>query len=68
MISIRLLKELLQIWEFSGYDSFKEEIRELGLLKKGFTVDEIRRTILNDEDIMDGYIKISDYEVKEISK
>jgi len=66
MISIKILKRLLEIWESFGYEAFKLEIKELGLLKEGFTITEIRKTILEDKEIMDGYIQISAYEVKEI--
>ncbi len=66
MIDIRTLKWLLEVWESFGYESFKLEIKELGLLKKGFTITEIRKTILENSDIMDGYIQVSAYEVKEI--
>jgi len=66
MISMKTLKRLLEVWESFGYDAFKLEIKELGLLKKGFTVTEIRKTILENSEIMEGYIKVSAYEVKEI--
>ena len=66
MIATRTLKWLLEVWESFGYDAFKLEIKELGLLKKGFTITEIRKTILQDSEIMDGYIHVSAYEVKEI--
>lgn len=66
MIQVRTLKWLLEVWETFGYEAFKLEIKELGLLKKGFTVTEIRKTILEDSEIMEGYIQVSAYEVKEI--
>lgn len=66
MISVRTLKWLLEVWETFGYEAFKLEIKELGLLKKGFTITEIRKTILEDSEIMEGYIQISAYEVKEL--
>jgi hypothetical protein len=66
MISMSTLKWLLEVWESFGYDSFKLEIKELGLLKKGFTITEIRKTILENSEIMEGYIQVSAYEVKEI--
>ena len=66
MIAIRTLKWLLEVWESFGYDSFKLEIKELGLLKKGFTITEIRKTILENSEIMDGYIQVSAFEVKEL--
>lgn len=66
MISIKTLKWLLEVWESFGYESFKLEIKELGLLKEGFTITEIRKTILEDKEIMDGYIQVSAYEVKEV--
>jgi|GEM_PF-4816303 len=66
MIATKTLKWLLEVWESFGYESFKLEIKELGLLKKGFTITEIRKTILEDSEIMDGYIQVSAFEVKEI--
>lgn len=66
MIEMRTLRRLLEIWEGLGYDSFKEEIREIGLLKKGFTITEIRKTILEDRELMENYIQVSAYEVREI--
>ena len=66
MISVRTLKWLLEVWETFGYEAFKLEIKELGLLKKGFTITEIRKTILEDSEIMEGYIQVSAYEVKEL--
>lgn len=67
MIETKTLKWLLEVWESFGYEAFKLEIKELGLLKKGFTITEIRKTILEDSEIMDGYIQVSAFEVKEIS-
>lgn len=66
MLSVRTLKWLLEVWETFGYEAFKLEIKELGLLKKGFTITEIRKTILEDSKIMEGYIQVSAYEVKEL--
>ena len=66
MISVRTLKWLLEVWEAFGYEAFKLEIKELGLLKKGFTVTEIRKTILENSEIMAGYIQVAAYEVKEL--
>lgn len=66
MIQVRILKWLLEVWETFGYEAFKLEIKELGLLKKGFTITEIRKTILEDSEIMEGYIQISVYKVKEL--
>ncbi len=65
MIDIKTLKWLLEVWESFGYEAFKLEIKELGLLKKGFTITEIRKTILEDSEIMDGYVQVSAYKVKE---
>jgi len=65
MISTRTLKWLLEVWEIFGYEAFKLEIKELGL-NKDFTITEIRKTILEDSEIMEGYIQVSAYEVKEI--
>lgn len=65
MISVRTLR-LLEVWETFGYEAFKLEIKELELLKKGFTITEIRKTILEDSEIMEGYIQVSAYEVKEL--
>ena len=63
MIETRILKRLLEIWESLGYDAFKLEIKELGLLKKGFT---IKKVILEDNEIMNGYVQVSSFIVKEI--
>ncbi|MEV9527046.1 hypothetical protein AB0W38_00445 [Aliarcobacter butzleri] len=63
---MRTLRRLLEIWEGLGYDSFKAEIREIGLLKKGFTITEIRKTILEDRELMENYIQVSAYEVRAI--
>ncbi len=67
MIETRVLKRLLEIWESLGYDAFKLEIKELGLLKKGFTIKEIKKVILEDNEIMNGYVQVSSFIVKEIS-
>ena len=66
MIETRILKRLLEIWERLGYDSFKLEIKELGLLKKGFTIKQIKKVILEDNEIMNGYVQVSSFIVKEI--
>ena len=67
MIETRILKRLLEIWESLGYDAFKLEIKELGLLKKGFTIKQIKKVILEDNEIMNGYVQVSSFIVKEIS-
>lgn len=67
MIETRILKRLLEIWESLGYDAFKLEIKELGLLKKGFTIKQIKNVILEDNEIMNGYVQVSSFIVKEIS-
>ncbi len=67
MIETKILKRLLEIWESLGYDAFKSEIKELGLLKKGFTVKQIKQSILEDNEIMNGYVQVSSFIVKEIS-
>ena len=64
MIEIKTLKWLLKVWESFGYKAFKLELKELELLKKGFTIIEIRKTILEDSEIMAGYIQISAFDVK----
>ena len=66
MIEMRVLKWLLEVWESFGYEAFKLEIKELGLLQKGFTITEIRKTILEDSEIMDGYIQVTAFEVKQV--
>ncbi len=66
MIETRILKRLLEIWESLGYDAFKLEIKELGLLKKGFTIKQIKKVILEDNEIMNGYVQVSSFIVKEI--
>ncbi|MGB3751449.1 MAG: hypothetical protein WA945_07755 [Arcobacteraceae bacterium] len=66
MIATKTLQWLLEVWESFGYEAFKLEIKELGLLNKGFSVTEIRQTILESSEIMEGYIKVSAFEVKEI--
>lgn len=66
MIETKTLQWLLEVWESFGYEAFKLEIKELGLLKKGFTLTEIRRTILEDSELMDGYVQVSAFEVKEL--
>ena len=67
MIETRVLKRLLEIWESLGYDAFKLEIKELGLLKKGFTIKQIKKVILEDNEIINGYVQVSSFIVKEIS-
>jgi hypothetical protein len=66
MIETKVLKRLLEIWESLGYDAFKLEIKELGLLKKGFTIKQIKKVILEDNEIMNGYIQVSSFIVKEV--
>ena len=66
MIETRILKRLLEIWESLGYDAFKLEIKELGLLKKGFTIKQIKKVISEDNEIMNGYVQVSSFIVKEI--
>ena len=66
MIETRILTRLLEIWESLGYDAFKLEIKELGLLKKGFTIKQIKKVILEDNEIMNGYVQVSSFIVKEI--
>ena len=39
MIETKTLKWLLEVWETFGYGAFKLEIKELGLLQKGFTIN-----------------------------
>jgi len=66
VIETRILKRLLEIWESLGYDAFRLEIKELGLLKKGFTIKQIKKVILEDNEIMNGYVQVSSFIVKEI--
>jgi hypothetical protein len=66
MIETKTLIWLLKVWEIFGYEAFKLESKELGLLKKGFTVTQIRKTILEDSEIMYQYIKVSAFEVRKI--
>lgn len=66
MIATKTLLWLLEVWESFGYEAFKLEIKELGLLKEGFTITEIRKTILEDKELMYEYIQISAYAVKRI--
>lgn len=66
MIETKILEWLLEIWEAFGYEFFKLETKELGLLKKGFTITEIRKTILEDSEIMHEYIQVSAFEVSKI--
>lgn len=66
MIDLKTLKWLLEVWESLGYEAFKLEIKELELLKKGFTITEIRKTILKDSELMYEYIQISAFEVRKI--
>lgn len=66
MIDVKTLRWLLEVWESFGYDAFKLEIKELGLLKKGFTITEIRKTILEDRELMNEYIQESAFEVRKI--
>lgn len=57
MIDNKTLRWLLEVWENFGYESFKLEVKEIGLLKKGFTITEIRKTILEDSELMHDYIQ-----------
>ncbi len=66
MIETKTLKWLLEVWESLGYKAFKLEVKELGLLKKGFTISEIRRTILDDREIMEEYIQLSAFEIQQL--
>lgn len=66
MIETKTLIRLLEIWEAFGYGAFKIEIKELGLLKKGFTITQIRKTILEDSELMYKYIQVSAFEVRRI--
>lgn len=66
MIDVKTLKWLLEVWESFGYEAFKLEIKELGLLKEGFTITEIRKTILEDSELMHEYIQVSAFEVRKI--
>lgn len=66
MIETKTLKWLLEVWETFGYDAFKLEIKELGLLQKGFTITQIRKTILEDSELMHEYIQKSAFEVRKI--
>lgn len=66
MIETKTLKWLLEVWETFGYEAFKLEIKELGLLQKGFTITQIRKTILEDSEIMYEYIQVSAFEVRKI--
>ena len=65
MIETKTLKWLLEVWESFGYDAFKLEIKELGLHKE-FTITEIRKTILEDSELMYEYIQVSAFEVRKI--
>ncbi len=65
MIETKTLIWLLEVWESFGYEAFKLEIKELGLLKE-FTITEIRKTILEDNELMYEYIQVSAFEVKKI--
>lgn len=66
MIDVKTLKWLLEVWETFGYESFKLEIKELGLPQKGFTITQIRKTILEDRELMHEYIQVSAFEVERI--
>lgn len=65
MISNELLKYLAYIWVTDGYTEFKVWVKDLGLMDKGFTVTEIRKTILEDSELMRYYIKNSAFEIVE---
>lgn len=66
MIETKTLRRLLEVWESFGYEAFKLEIKELGLVKKGFTLTQIRKSILEDNELMYEYIQVSAFEVKKI--
>lgn len=66
MIDIKTLKWLVEVWESFGYEAFKLEIKELGLLKKGFTITEIRQTILQDSELMHEYIQESAFIIRKV--
>ena len=65
MISMELLKYLTYIWVTDGYEEFKVWIKDTGLKDKGFTVTEIRKTILEDSELMSCYIQNGAYEIIE---
>jgi hypothetical protein len=65
MISTDLLKYLAYVWVTGGYDEFKSLVKDLDLIKKGFKITEIRKSILNDRELMRYYIQNSTYEIKE---
>lgn len=65
MIETKTLKWLLEIWESFGYEAFKLEVKELELHKE-FTITEIRKTILEDRELMNEYIQESAFEVRKI--
>jgi hypothetical protein len=65
MISQDLLKYLAFIWVTDGYKEFKQWIKDIGLIEKGFNVTEIRKHILNDKELMRYYIQDSAYEISE---
>lgn len=64
MIEMKTLKWLLEVWESLGYESFKLEIKELGLQKKGFTITQIKKMILEDTELMNEYFQESAFEIK----
>ena len=64
MISQDLLKYLTYIWVTDGYQEFKQWIKDLGILDKGFNVSEIRQHI-NDSELMQYYIQDSAYKISE---
>jgi len=66
MIETKTLKWLLEVWESYGYEAFKLEIKELGLQKKGFTITQIRKMILEDRELMHQYVQESAFEVRKI--
>lgn len=63
MIETKTLKWLLEVWESFGYEAFKLEIKELRLLKNGFTITQIRKMILEDRELMYEYIQVSAFEL-----
>lgn len=65
MISTDLLKYLAYVWVTDGYNEFKSWVKDLNLIKEGFKITEIRKTILNDRELMRYYIQNSNYEIVE---
>ena len=65
MISTDLLKYLAYIWVTEGYEEFKTWINDLELTNSGFSITEISKHILNDNEIMRYYIQDSAYKISE---